>query len=703
MASSPLDLSTVRTGRVRGRYFRENFAQGGLELVQMIPELVTNADAAIEASGRSHGRIRLSFGAPDPEFVQTWREQTRRLHVPALRGWAAELRCNDDGIGVNAAAVDQRLGALGVAPDHTGQRGLFGRGLRDVWLAQGAGRIEGVRDGRAVESWFFPAPGDDPYAFVHVRDEPSDAADLRSLGVDVSGTRVTVPLVAAQIPAPGRLRMLVGQLVQLRPLLEDPLRELWLELPGQQAYLVTDPAPEPDPQHPVLFDDDLDVGDGITARMIVRRSATPIALSPQRATRRGGLLIRSGRAAHEITLAGHESRPGARHLFGDVWCPAIEELQRHALDSVRPQVVVKVDRSGLNEHHPAVQRLYAAIEQVVRPIVDAEERRAGAHRVNPTRAVTARDEVGLRALNDILKHAFDTPGARGLVRGDHDSDRPANEPAAEPAAPPPATRDTAPSDAQDEVADGPLRFKQSPIRLHPGEQRGASLLVDPGRVPPGTPIDITCDRGLSWKPPGDPIVPDPQQAGWSRLSGLVRARVTTEPGSRLAITVQAGEHTATLEVLIVRHRAGGWVREITRKDEDAEVEAEFDPETGVVTVYEGRREFRALEKAARRAGLSKRRIREYLPYRMLEVEVAANAVYAWAAREVIARRVGEHGTDGPAYAEAIRLEAQALRYRAHDKLMLAFLEPEVFDGGVHIRRTDSGGTQGSLLDDPTDP
>ena len=219
-------------------------------------------------------------------------------------------------------------------------------------------------------------------------------------------------------------------------------------------------------------------------------------------------------------------------------------------------------------------------------------------------------------------------------------------------------------------------------------QKRASLLIDPERVPPGTSIDISCDRGLSWKPPGDVVVPAPQQAGWSRLSGVVRARVTTEPGSRLAITVQAAQHTAILEVLIVRHRAGGWVREIARKDEDAEIEAEFDPETGVVTVYEGRREFRALERAARRAGLSKRRVREYLPYRMLEVEVAANAVYAWAAGEVVARRVGEHGADGPAYAEAIRLEAQALRYRAHDKLMLAFLEPEVFEGGVHLRRTD---------------
>ena len=87
---------------------------------------------------------------------------------------------------------------------------------------------------------------------------------------------------------------------------------------------------------------------------------------------------------------------------------------------------------------------------------------------------------------------------------------------------------------------------------------------------------------------------------------MVRARVTTDPGRGSPSPSQAAQHTAILEVLIVRHRAGGWVREIARKDEDAEIEAEFDPETGVVTVYEGRREFRALERAARRAGLSKR-------------------------------------------------------------------------------------------------
>ncbi len=48
-----LDPAAVRHGRVRGRYFRENFAQGGIDLVQIVPELATNADAAIAAAERA--------------------------------------------------------------------------------------------------------------------------------------------------------------------------------------------------------------------------------------------------------------------------------------------------------------------------------------------------------------------------------------------------------------------------------------------------------------------------------------------------------------------------------------------------------------------------------------------------------------------------------------------------------------------------
>ncbi len=631
MVAVQLDVSAVRHGRVNGRYFRENFAQGGIDLVQVIPELVTNADSAIALGGRGSGTIVLRFGSPDPVFAAEWTRAMRRLRAPALLGWRHELRCTDDGVGMDAESVDRRLGALGALPDGAGQRGLFGRGLRDVWLAQGGGRIESVRGGRRVESWFFPSGGDEPYAYVHVRDEVTG---------DPSGTCITVPLASGRPPANARLRRLVGQLVQLRPVLEDPARQLWLELPGDAAQLVTLPAPEPDPERPVLADEEIEVAAGVRARVIVRRAAEPIPLSPSRATRLGGLVIRSGRAAHETTLAGHEGEPGARHLYGEVICEALEGLQRAALESPRPNVVVKVDRSGLNEHHPTVQKLYAGIERVLRPIVAAEERRAGAHLVRPGRAVQARDQVGLRALNDVLKGAFDAPGGAGFERGGTPSDTAPGEPekpersesADSPQAEPRAG-------AADVVLASPLRFKQSPVRLHPGEDRGVSLLVDPAQIAPGTPVTVTADAGLRLKFWGEPVVPEPHRGGWSRMTGTLRARVSVDPGARLTVTAEAAGHVAELEVVLVRHRSSGWVSEIARKDEDALIEAHFDPESGVVTVFEGRPEFKALERAARRSGLEPARVREYLPYRMLEVEAAANAVYQWAAEQIVARRL----------------------------------------------------------------
>jgi hypothetical protein len=75
-----------------------------------------------------------------------------------------------------------------------------------------------------------------------------------------------------------------------------------------------------------------------------------------------------------------------------------------------------------------------------------------------------------------------------------------------------------------------MRFKQSPVRLHPGEERGVSLLFDPARIPPGTSIEIATDPGLSLRLYRQDV-PEPVAGGWSRVSGKLRALVSAEPGS----------------------------------------------------------------------------------------------------------------------------------------------------------------------------
>src|SRR5437762_11467835 len=84
--------------------------------------------------------------------------------------------------------------------------------------------------------------------------------------------------------------------------------------------------------------------------------------------------------------------------------------------------VCSSDLSGLNETHPLVRQLYATLERILRPIVDAEEHRAGARLMRAGKEIAARDEVGLRALNDALRAAFDAPGRAGFGRGGAASD-----------------------------------------------------------------------------------------------------------------------------------------------------------------------------------------------------------------------------------------------------------------------------------------
>ena len=65
-----------------------------------------------------------------------------------------------------------------------------------------------------------------------------------------------------------------------------------------------------------------------------------------------------------------------------------------------------------------------------------------------------------------------------------------------------------------------------------------------------------------------------------------------------------------------------------------------------------------------------------------------------AAEQIVARRLaGELRNDPVEYAHALRHESQALRHRTHEKLMRAFLEPEVFSGGVRVLEDDAPGAR----------
>jgi len=80
-------------GRGRARHFRENFAQGGVELAQIIPELITDANTAIGALGGSGARSTCTTTPPTGSCVARWRRDLASLGVPALFDWAYAVRC----------------------------------------------------------------------------------------------------------------------------------------------------------------------------------------------------------------------------------------------------------------------------------------------------------------------------------------------------------------------------------------------------------------------------------------------------------------------------------------------------------------------------------------------------------------------------------------------------------------------------------
>ena len=411
----------------------------------------------------------------------------RRLRAPALLDWRHELRCTDDG---------DRDGRRGGRSPARGARRAAGRErpARAV-RARAARRLaragRRAHRGRARRAARWSRGSSPPAATTRTRTctcaTRRRARDRRELGLDGSGTRITVPLAAGRLPANARLRRLVGQLVQLRPVLEDPRASCGSSCPGEGAAARDAAGARARPGAPAAVRRRDRGGGGVRARVIVRRAAEPIPLSPSRATRLGGLVIRSGRAAHETTLAGHEGEPGTRHLYGEVICDALEELQRAALDSPRPQVVVKVDRSGLNEHHPVVQRLYAGDR--AGPAPDRRRRgatRGRASRPRRTRGAGARPGRAARAQRRAPRRVRRARQRRLRARRHAIGRRP-------PRVEPEARRAGAdgPSAARRATPRWPARCASSSRRSGCIRARTAACrsLIDPAQVPPGTPVD----------------------------------------------------------------------------------------------------------------------------------------------------------------------------------------------------------------------
>ena len=438
----------------------------------------------------------------DP-LCRRWRRRRRRDGRPAAGGAGRAAR---------APATTVACSAAGCATS----------GLR-----RAAGRIEGVCGGRAVESWFFPSARDDPFAYIHVRDEPAPGVP--------PGTRVTVPSAADRLPADGRLRTLVCQLVQLRPVLEDPQRELWLELPSGAVESCARPCPSPTPSGRCCSTTRSRSRAGrARARHRPAQRAGRCRPGMSRATRRRRTrgALGPGRARVDVR---RRTRARPARAASTARCAATRSRTCSATRSrrPRPQVVVRSIAAGSTTTTPSSVRSTPRSSGVLRPIVAAEERRARSHLVRPAARCSARDQVGLRALNDALKGRV-RHTRQGRLRARRRRRRPGRRSSDAPTA-----RRMIDSRPGAPAAPGSTRPDAlQAVSAAPPPRRAARRLaaLRPGAVPPGTPISRRRPRRCGVNLWADHGCRRPSRGGWSRVPRRsCAARVSADPGSRLSV------------------------------------------------------------------------------------------------------------------------------------------------------------------------
>jgi hypothetical protein len=566
-----------------------------------------------------------------------------------------ELSVTDDGVGLTASRMKDRLKHVGSAPEHDARRGFFHRGIREVFLAMGGGRMISVGEdagGRLVlsEAIFDPTRG----MALQRSDTPVSDEDRRALGFDGTGTRVVVPLGRFARKKPrqytfGAIEAQIRDCVQIRPVVADPDREVVFQFGGEQPRHLRFVYPD---GVPLVQGKRVEVA-GQHGTFWANVAERPIkSAGKSRQTRCNGILIRGARAAYEVTVGEKlRSHPAMARLFGELRIDSIEALQRQedrAPDADEAQLVYKVDRSGLNPEHPLVEAIYQYIDTTLGPLI------AGLDANEEKRPVSADMRRQLAKLARVINEVVQDQGAGDLADpgGSPKEETEHGEDDREPPIPP---------EDRLRTIDAPIDFAYDRIFIAAGQSRTIKVWFDGNLVPEGTAVEVQSapDERVHSARLSSSSVPAPGADDIAELSLTIKAG--GEDG-RHEVLIAAGDYTAVLPVHVRFPRASGFITNIVLKDEDWEAgSALFDPSSGVVTVFIGRPEFKDAEARAQRQGYEPSK--EPL-YRQLVVESVREA----ALRPAAERAAEVEWDDLP------KEERRDNRYAFHELVITAFNE-----------------------------
>ncbi|MBJ7604466.1 MAG: hypothetical protein JF888_14995 [Candidatus Dormibacteraeota bacterium] len=369
------DTEAVRVEQL-ARGFRQSTegVMGNDTLLGLI-ELITNSD---DKYGNQRGAILVRF--PKRESDETW-----------------QVQVSDKAGGIEFGVLkDTLLSQGGRTSGHEKgevKRGNRGRGAKDL-CHFGAVRWDIFKDGK--------------YFWLQLDRSGEGRKSKRPERADLPASEIGFPLgksgVVATITCEGnrirrpqrdRIKQRLEQSVQLRDIMSSSIRSVKLEYGGEETINLRYLEPKGAVWHPHV---DVEVkGYAGLARVDVGEVATPFQDDPKDPCRQSGLLIKSGRAIHEATLYRYENSPYAGYFFGSVRWDSIDDLSREfddreeahlPADSANNTQIIRPDRKGLNDQHPAAKALKLAVEEILRPHIErkANELGSGGRESRETRA-----------------------------------------------------------------------------------------------------------------------------------------------------------------------------------------------------------------------------------------------------------------------------------------------------------------------------
>jgi len=361
-------------------------AMGG-DMYRAFAELITNSDDSYARLGKSKGR-------PVKGGIL--------IEVEHRKGTNWKMIIRDRAEGMTTKEMKAKLTVLGERTSGfaSGEqvRGLLGRGGKDV-AAFGRVMWECVRDGRYNRLDLEPTGTWELY-----RPRRVDPEVRKRLGIPRGdGTVVTVNVDKGfRCPWHRTLCEKLPRHYSLRDIMSDPNRKNLLVNLNEKGHK-GDKLQYSYPEGELKTDEEEMAIPGypeVTAHLKIWRHGTRFDEDKRSPFRENGILVRSGRAIHQISLFGLETDAYSEWFFGKLDCPYIDTLvneydERHAAREPHPESnptrLISRRREGLAPNHPFTQALFEVARERLKLLVEKErEAEEERHRRIESRETKAR-------------------------------------------------------------------------------------------------------------------------------------------------------------------------------------------------------------------------------------------------------------------------------------------------------------------------